>query len=64
MMIPISAFFFQRLQNIFSDIYLRVLSSTGPYQALAQAIQMLFLFLLRIIMLVEHNYHISIPQWR
>ena len=34
LMIPIGLFCFQRLQNIYSDIYSRVLSSTRPYQAL------------------------------
>ena len=34
MMIPIGLYCLQRLQNIFSDIYSRVLSSTRPYQAL------------------------------
>ena len=34
MMIPIGLYCFQRFQNIYSDIYLRVLSSTRPYQAL------------------------------
>ena len=33
-MIPIGLYCFQRFQNIYSDIYLRVLSSTRPYQAL------------------------------
>ena len=34
MLIPIGLYCFQRFQNIYSDIYSRVLSSTRPYQAL------------------------------
>ena len=34
LMIPFGLYCLERLQNIYSDIYLQVLSSTRPYQAL------------------------------